>query len=481
MSTTTGKAIYIKDCGAIQQLAIPIPDGGGVVVLRGTQGTGKSTALQAVSALAGGSKSRLSVRDEKKRGEIVLDMEPNSIRLTLTKSRQSVSGDTGLECLDIEARVDLGKIIDPGIQDEERADAARIKQLIALAGTQADASLYAGLVGDEPIWSELDWDDNTDDPLELHRRFCQACQALARRLEKMAAERKVDLLPLMKRYGSAQTVKVTSQECRGLLDRVTREHIAVEERVKQAAEAAKRREVAEAQLRQVSAVEIPDVEEAEEQAKDAFAEHERAKEVLYATEKILAEARARLDKARVVWATIEGAKAAIAASTIAPPTEEEQRQSAEAVNNATQALEAALLAEEGKKLIAEANGANLAAERDEALAESIRGKTKEAERVLSTLIPEGDMKISGTRLVVATDRSEAELYSELSHGERAIAAITTAAKHLPPGGLCTISQEVWGGISPDNKQRIHELAQTLGVVIVTAEVTDDEELTAEVM
>lgn len=476
----TTKAIHIKDCGAITQLSIPLPEEGGVVVLRGNQGVGKSTALQAVSALAGGSKSRLSVRDEKKRGEIVLDMEPDTIRMTLTKSRQSVSGDTGLECLEIEARVDLGKIIDPGIQDEERADAARIKQLIALAGAKADASAYEELIGEEPIWQEFDWDDNTDDPLELHRRFCQACQALARTLEKQAAERRVDMIPLMRRYGSVQT-KITAAECKQVLDTVTRENIAVEERVKAAEQAAKRREAAEAQLREATAGDMPNIEEAEEQAKDAFAEHERAKEVLYATEKILAEARARLDKARVVWATIEGAKAAIAASAIAPPSEEERRQSAEAVEKAAAALQAAILAEEGKRLINEANGANAAADMDEAMAATIRAKAKEAEQVLATLIPEGEIRISGTRLVVSTDRSAEELYAELSHGERAIAAVLTAARHLPTGGLCTISQEVWGGIAPENKAKINQLVKELGVTLITAEATDDMELTAHTM
>ena len=48
------KTISIKDTKAIKYLAIPLPDDGGFVVLTGTHGTGKTTALKAVETLVNG-------------------------------------------------------------------------------------------------------------------------------------------------------------------------------------------------------------------------------------------------------------------------------------------------------------------------------------------------------------------------------------------------------------------------------------------
>ncbi len=61
------KSIEITDIQAIEHVSIPVPESGGVVVLKGNQGTGKSTALQAVQALAGRKADSLSIRDGAKR------------------------------------------------------------------------------------------------------------------------------------------------------------------------------------------------------------------------------------------------------------------------------------------------------------------------------------------------------------------------------------------------------------------------------
>lgn len=43
------ETITLSNVGPIAKLDIPLPDNGGIVVLRGGQGEGKSTALRAVS------------------------------------------------------------------------------------------------------------------------------------------------------------------------------------------------------------------------------------------------------------------------------------------------------------------------------------------------------------------------------------------------------------------------------------------------
>ncbi|MCB1771940.1 MAG: AAA family ATPase, partial [Candidatus Competibacteraceae bacterium] len=46
--------IMIKNIGAIESVSIPVPKGGGVVVLRGRNGSGKSTALDAIQSAVSG-------------------------------------------------------------------------------------------------------------------------------------------------------------------------------------------------------------------------------------------------------------------------------------------------------------------------------------------------------------------------------------------------------------------------------------------
>jgi ABC-type Na+ transport system ATPase subunit NatA len=47
-------AIAIKNVGPIEQLAISVPPGGGVTVLRGRNGSGKTTALRAAESVLRG-------------------------------------------------------------------------------------------------------------------------------------------------------------------------------------------------------------------------------------------------------------------------------------------------------------------------------------------------------------------------------------------------------------------------------------------
>ena len=56
-------SVLIENVGAIDRLTIPVPDGGGVVVLRGPNGIGKTTALDGVmtcvTGVSGSGKSTL--------------------------------------------------------------------------------------------------------------------------------------------------------------------------------------------------------------------------------------------------------------------------------------------------------------------------------------------------------------------------------------------------------------------------------------
>ena len=54
MDTAMSDVIELEDIGPIENLRIPLPSAGGVVLLRGRNDIGKSEALKAVDALVSG-------------------------------------------------------------------------------------------------------------------------------------------------------------------------------------------------------------------------------------------------------------------------------------------------------------------------------------------------------------------------------------------------------------------------------------------
>ena len=79
----------LKNSGAIQELTVDIPAHGGVMLIGGGNGRGKSTALSAVRALAGG-----RVEFSKRDGSDVATISGPGATLTLRRSA-SRGGDCG--------------------------------------------------------------------------------------------------------------------------------------------------------------------------------------------------------------------------------------------------------------------------------------------------------------------------------------------------------------------------------------------------
>ena len=142
----TQNILEIKTIGPIQQLHIPLPEGGGCVVLRGPNGAGKSTALDVARRLAGSKQGGLSPTDGAKRGSASL----GAAKLSVTPKKVAQAGE--LEVETIEGRFDVSELIDPGIKDPDRADAARLRALVSLSGAVADESLYQAMIDDAALW-----------------------------------------------------------------------------------------------------------------------------------------------------------------------------------------------------------------------------------------------------------------------------------------------------------------------------------------
>ena len=123
MSTAIAEEIELQDVGPIHQLSIPLPEGGGVVILRGKNDAGKSETLNAVDALVTG-RGSIEKRDGSPRGSISL----GEARLTVVKQQRRDGAE--LAAVSLDSRFDLADLVDPGLKDPEKADSFRIKALI---------------------------------------------------------------------------------------------------------------------------------------------------------------------------------------------------------------------------------------------------------------------------------------------------------------------------------------------------------------
>lgn len=460
MATTE---INVSNIGPIDKLTIPLPEDGGIVVLRGCQGSGKSTALRAIAATASGGKADVTLRDGATRGAV----EWAGAKLSVTRSRTARTGELEIET--IEGKYDISALVDPMIRDPERADAMRIKQLIAMTGAKADSSVYKKLIG-EQRYASLELDDNTDDPIELFSRVVRSLQAKARSLEKKAEDTRVADVDVPERDG----VPTVDDARKAVRDAETR-LVSLQGRASERRLYEEKISVAKSQLQAMQdEYDGVSVEEASQLVDTWQSTVNRLTVQLDAAKDSLRAATEEMTAARQHYSSLEKFSAILNSAQPDDVTEAEVVDAERAVDVANDRLVEAVNLGQALAAAEKAKEANENASKWMAEAEVLRLKAADAEAVLATVLPSSDMRVVDGRIVVATDRSKNELYADLSHGERAILAIRTAAKHIPKGGVATISQEMWAAISPENRLALSQEAKQLGVVILTAEVTDSD-------
>ena len=477
-------SVEIGNIGPIEGLSIPLPADGGVVVLRGSNGSGKSTALKAVAKALGGDGRGLSVRDGQKRGTVELA----GAKLTVTRSRQAMSGDE-LEVESIESRIDISKLVDPGIKGLEEADTARVKALVRLAGVQADPSVYYELAGGESEFAALGVDVDTDDPVLLARRVksafdCRA-KAIEREMEKKAAE-----------------VRILGAELEGFEPDPDGDYLSVEtardihlEKCSVAVELKQRQDEAKAAKARADEAKKQLLELEASRPANSIVSVEQARATLETLVEKRAELRAALNE---VVARISDANSAVDAAVererqqahfeferkklsesidaIMPdcPADEEIEQAKADVMIAQESIVQAQAFEDKRAMLERFVSGSKLAKQLKKQAANLRDNGRATSDILSRLIPMGDLRYEAGRLVVRTDRSESEPYSDLSHGERWKLAIDIAVEYLPDGGLLVIPQESYEGLSNENRQLIDRHAKERGVVILTAAVSDSD-------
>jgi len=491
------KTIEIRDAGPIERLSIPIPAAGGIVVLRGCNGSGKTIACQAVQALVADGE-----RPPSRDGSLGALVEGMGARLTIGR-RVSVSGELEVSSLEGE---DPSLLVDPGIKAEAAADVARIKALLRLSRATVDASAFAPLVGSDEQLRELCRPaslEQTGDVPAMAAAIKRDIEAAARKAEQQAENyqsKAAGVRATLQELGAGPVVQLkygSAEEARAAHTQAVREHTNIEAARKHNAELRRLAETAQVSL-QALGIEgtAPTIETAREQHQARVAAHDQVRaridelrHELKRLESELGRAQAEAREAEAALLTQERiAKqrkdledTISQCSGFREITEDEVGERAARVRDASAELENWAVREKTERVRAEVLDLEQRARAAAEAGAELRAAAAGTERVVLDAVRRvcGDgMELRDGRLYVQTDRGR-ELFSELSHGERWRIALDIAVKAVGSPGLLVVRQEAFESLDPANRRAVAEHARALGAVILTAEASDGE-LRAEI-
>ena len=445
--------IVINNIGPIEHLELAAKPGT-ITVLRGYNGRGKSTALEAIDALT--------------RGEAKLE------------SRDGTVGGTA---------VGFGK---------------RLKALVALAGLKADPKMFECLTKTPAEFLEIVKPESltATDPVELaakiKRDFEAASRLQTQRAERLFGEVKAKLASL---DGLDLTADHDRESLQRRLETTIREQAALKERLEAAGRTALARQQAEAALNKaVSGYSGQSVADASARVSTATEDRDSMARVVEDLEAKLREAKADLQAANSELslavashesalsheAAIAGWRETLEATSVSDvPSEATIAAAADAVDAARKANETGVLIRNALARKSEAE--ELDAQRAAAVkrAEFLRDAAASTLDVLAngvkSLVP--GLKLDGQLRIIVPHPVRTECYyADLSHGERwrlALDLAVSAFARKGQRGVLAVPQEAWESLDGPNRKIIADHVATTDLIVFTAESSKSFDVGAE--
>lgn len=483
--------VEITDVGAVQRLELSVPEVG-VIVLKGQNGAGKSTVLNALDTLDRGV-GKPPIADGSDRAEIRL----GDVILRVGKRNQK-SGEQGFGIL--EGKFTIADLIAPGFKSLESCDEHAIKTLAQLAGS-GETTLFYELVGGQAEFEKLVPAEVAGDldVVALAGRIERALQSRARIEEDAAtgADGKADAYSAA---GSNVDLDAPHDEAQlaEARNKAVRDFGALEQKATDASTKAREARAAQDALDDAEAeTDGPSIEVATESLTKARAGvTERLAHVTQLEQQLrnareeLARAESGVREAETVLKSAQNNAAALAKfRAVVEAAANIELVSDDALEAARAAVEAAKQAELRGRDIRNALASKEQAEtwRKKAAehrkaAEKLRTMAAGTDEVLSGLVATlgSPLFVERGRLLINSDRGK-ERFWDLSDGERSEIAVTVFANAVrnrsdDPNKPCRLAlpQSFWEGLDFNGRRRIAELMTRLRVQAWTAECDHDE-------
>lgn len=479
--------IHMENIGPIETLDFELRYG--LNILTGPNGRGKTITLKGMTALASGDGGKLPLRDGAKKGKI------EGLGATITVGAKCRHlGECELE--NLEGKLSIAQLVDPGLKTPEAADRARIKALATMLEVPATIATFKN----HEAFKDVNFDtvvgtkaSGCSDIVEMAAQIAKDFQKAARDKEDLAKKFEGEAAGL-----ESQSAGVDLEgECDDdVLQAAYREALRVETQLVTQAQADNKAEerrnqnrekmeqtkreytgptVVEAETKRDTASTAwheasnhrRDIETALANAKEREAEAERA---YHETERVVVEAKRVAELIATCEEIVSGAAAKPVTVAQLTAAQDKVKATKEAVLLGQTIRQAKEAAEKAKKV---REDAVLQTE----LAESLRNAGKAVDQVLSDSIKNKYVWVESVddvaRLVVKHAVRGTIPFEDLSAGERWRVAIDLAADQVGKGGLIVIDQEGWEGLDAYVRPELHQHALEREIYVVTAEATRD--------
>lgn len=482
--------IHIEDVGPIRELDIPLPPGGGVIVLHGLNGLGKSTAIDAAARLAGSGSAKLTHRDGAPAGSVEGLGATIAVRATTRRTGEAVLGAS-----QIVSDVNPAGLVDPGLKSAEAADRARVKHLLEITGTRDTREDWIDHVGEEVYSGAIAPDEETGlSPVDRCDRLKRALEAEARKAEK-EAEQHAGAADSLQRDVSSALDGMTEAEFRAIphdADALRAAHTAAVRALAEAEGSADARarhramvEEARARLSQLQGT-VPSTEQDTARLDAARTAEQNAADLVRRLEQELGDAKLEAQRAEDRRVTAEEAAAQHAAqrnelaelrATVDTPEPEAPDVASlqAAADAAERAVERGGVVRRALPRLEELARETDAARASKRRADDYRNTARATDVVLSRLVAQAGvpgLRIEGGRLVAEKEGRPLTYFADLSTGERWRLALPLALRAIGRGGLLSVDQAAWEALDPPNRDHIAAEAKSAGVWLITAEATD---------
>lgn len=466
--------IELENCGPIEYIRFNCPpDRGGVRILTGTSGSGKSTALRALCGLLGVSSevNAITPLDGEESGEA-----RGLGRTVKIGKRTRVSGE--LEVPTLSGKLDIAKLVDPGVADKKARTKIRIRTLVAASGSTMSAK---DLLGEKyaKFLSHIDVDacKRADDAVQMADLMKRQIDTVALEKEKEAAvQRKLSEAKALEAGDIDELQSAPDWNKAALEHRQAMQAVAdIEAGLKSQADAQRINAESAAEVLELSA-KLTQFGDAELLKKNI----EQHESLIRGMERRLAEARLTLQQLKNDFDRAEEAKKSLAAAQarikkVDTSYTQSDLDAAVKVREAKYAvLESIQTIGRRKAALEDSDKYRLEGEKIETEAIELRAAAQEIHVRLQSAIPVGPIEIdkSGELVVAHAKRKKKVPYDELSDGERWSIAIQYVVQLVGPGGVVAIEQEAWQALSPELRLHVRALCEQYKVYIVSAEVSD---------
>lgn len=482
------RTIEVSDIGPVERVSIPVPNEGGLVVLRARNGRGKTKTLEAVETALSG-RGKLDVRDGALRGEV----KAFGATITVAKSTRRTGE---LEVTSLEGKLGIADLVDPGIKADDAADSKRIKALVSLTGSTAVASEFWELLGGREEFEKVVGPNatDTDDFVVMADRIKREIEREARKAEGQAETLEGRARGMLQELPEVSDVVLDSGELQqSLVDAITRLKDLEFQDQKYTQWKQQESEV-QSKLDELKSVAVEDqtqllmhlgaIEDEIEQSNQEIA---RLEEKISAYKVMLKDAyqeaesiRDRIESSKKHSEEMASLNAFFAVSE-EPVSTSEMAIAKQAVDESKQAIELAAVIrntlarrDEAKTMVSQAGG-------ERKKADKLRAAAGNTDIVLSKLVAKccNLLRVEHGRLVLDTKRGKT-YFGDLSHGERYKLAMDVAITVIGDDGVIVLPQTAYEGLDGVARRMIADHARQRGVVVLTAECSEDECIRPEV-